>query len=363
VTTSQLASRAAALRERRPRHATKEIKAESDERNEKMTSASHLNEAATRVAVIGTGTMGSAMARRLLGARMEVHVWSRHSTTTTPLVELGAVTFENAPDAARDAQVLITMLPTIEATSDVMFAGGVIDAMKRDAVWVQMATVGVAATEWMARETRRRRADVTFVDAPVSGSREPAENGQLLILASGPSAPLALLESVFGVLGRSTLWLGSAGAGSRLKLVLNTWLAFQTEGAAEASALAVRLGVPSAALFDALRDNALASKYALAKFARMTDEDYHADFTLDWALKDLDLVGAAAGEEVAPIAHAIAERWRELLHEGSSGLDVSAARRGLGDDGPFSHVSSLPSLPDGVACDTSNTRQASANAS
>jgi 3-hydroxyisobutyrate dehydrogenase-like beta-hydroxyacid dehydrogenase len=88
--------------------------------------------------------------------------------------------------------------------------------------------------------------------------------------------------------------------------------------------------VLTAALFDALRDNPLTSKYALAKLARMIDEDYRADFALEWALKDFDLASVSACSGVAPIAGAIAERWRTLVNEGSSGLDVSAARRGLG---------------------------------
>jgi 3-hydroxyisobutyrate dehydrogenase-like beta-hydroxyacid dehydrogenase len=115
-----------------------------------------------------------------------------------------------------------------------------------------------------------------------------------------------------------------------MKLVLNTWLAFQTEGAAESAALAEHLGVSTPTLFAALRNNPLASPYALSKLARMIDQDYQADFSLDWALKDLDLVASAAGPEVAPVAAAIADRWRALVHEGASGLDVSAARRGLG---------------------------------
>jgi 3-hydroxyisobutyrate dehydrogenase len=164
----------------------------------------------------------------------------------------------------------------------------------------------------------------------MSGSRDPAEKGQLLILASGPQRVAQLLQPVFGVLGRATLWLGPAGTGSAMKLVLNTWLAFQTEGAAEAAALAERLGLPTTALFAALRDNPLASPYALGKLARMVEQDYHADFALDWALKDLDLVASAAGGGITPIAADIADRWRGLVREGSSGLDVSAARQGLG---------------------------------
>jgi 3-hydroxyisobutyrate dehydrogenase len=287
-----------------------------------------------RVAVIGTGTMGTAMGRRLLADGLDVDVWSRHAASTAPLVELGATAYEDAADAVRDADVVITMLPTAEATGDVMFAGEALDAMSPTSVWVQMATIGVEATERLATQVLARRPGVTFVDAPVSGSRQPAENGQLLILASGPPGAAASLRPVFEVLGRATLWLGPAGGGSRMKMVLNTWLAFQTEGAAEAAALADRLGVPTPALFDALRDNPLASPYALAKLSKMVEQDFHADFSLDWALKDLDLAASEAGAGVAPVAEAIAERWRGLVHHGSSGLDVSAARNGLGPRAP-----------------------------
>jgi 3-hydroxyisobutyrate dehydrogenase len=287
-----------------------------------------------RVAVIGTGTMGTAMARRLLASGMEINAWSRHAASTMPLVELGATSYEKAPDAVGDADVVITMLATAEATTDVMFDEETLRAMAPKSVWAQMATIGVQATERLVTETRRRRPDVSFVDAPVSGSRDPAQKGQLLILASGPQSVAPSLEPVFSVLGRATLWLGSAGAGSAMKLVLNTWLAFQTEGAAEAAALAEQLGVSDNALVEALRDNPLASPYALAKLSRMIEGDYHPDFALDWALKDLDLVGTEAGEGSAPIAAAIAGRWRTLVADGSSGLDVSAARQGLGQAAP-----------------------------
>jgi 3-hydroxyisobutyrate dehydrogenase-like beta-hydroxyacid dehydrogenase len=115
-----------------------------------------------------------------------------------------------------------------------------------------------------------------------------------------------------------------------MKLALNTWLAFQIEGAAEVAALAMRLGVPAPALMGALRDNPLASPYALGKLAKMFDQDDSADFSLDLALKDLDLATSEAGADVAPLAAAIAERWRGLVHGGWSGFDVSAARNGLG---------------------------------
>ena len=121
-----------------------------------------------------------------------------------------------------------------------------LDAMRPDSVWVRMATVGVAATARLAAQARARRPDVDFVDAPVSGSREPAETGRLLILASGSQAVVRWLEPVFAALGRRTMSLGPVGAGSKMKLVLNTLLAFETEAAAEVSALAQRLDVDRA---------------------------------------------------------------------------------------------------------------------
>jgi 3-hydroxyisobutyrate dehydrogenase len=206
--------------------------------------------------------------------------------------------------------------------------------MRPNTTWAQMATIGVAATEQLHAETEARRPDVIFVDAPVSGSREPAESGELLILASGAEPASGMLEPVFDALGKRTMWLGPVGAGGRMKLLVNTWLAFQTEGAAESAALAEHFGIDPRLLLDALHDNSLASGYALAKLNRMVVEDYRADFALDWALKDLDRVAFDAGVAADPIAVAIADRWRDLVqYGGASGLDVSAARLGLGSSG------------------------------
>jgi 3-hydroxyisobutyrate dehydrogenase len=221
------------------------------------------------------------------------------------------------------------MLPTADITENLMFDEQGLEAMKRNAVWIQMATIGPKASEDIARRSSSLRSDVTFIDAPVSGSRGPAESGQLLILASGNESAAPSLQHVFDALGRKTMWLGPIGAGSRMKLILNTWLAFQAEGAAESLSLATRLHTEPSLLVEALRDNALASPYALAKLEKMIDADFRPEFSIDWALKDLELVGTDAGTDAAPVASAIADRWHSLVENGSSGLDVSAASRGL----------------------------------
>ena len=282
------------------------------------------------VAVIGTGTMGSAIARRLLDAGTTVAVWNRSPQPAHALADLGAAAFDDPADAVADACVVLTLLPTAAAVTEVMIGRGVIDAMAPQAVWAQMGTIGVEATEQFDREVRSRRSDVHFVDAPVSGSRGPAESGELLVLASGPDTAVATMSHVFDTIGRRTLWLGPAGTGSRLKLVLNTWLAFEVEAAAEAAALAVRLGLAPSELRAAVDHNPLASPLAATKLLKIQSADDRPDFPLAWALKDLELMHATAGDDPAPIALAIANRWRTLVERGFGGLDVSAARIGLG---------------------------------
>jgi 3-hydroxyisobutyrate dehydrogenase len=273
--------------------------------------------------------MGACMAQRMLDLGFPVDVWNRTPGPAAALAEHGATVRAKPTEAVAAADVVVTMLSKADAVVDVMLRGGTLDALRRNATWAQMGTIGVDATERLAAEVARRRPDVAFVDAPVSGSREPARNGRLLILASGPDRSHEAAGDVFAALGQRTLWLRPVGAGSRLKLVLNTWLAFEIEAAAEASALAERLGVPYAVLADAVTGGPLASAAALAKLAKMERSDYSAEFSLEWALKDLDLALAASGDETTPVVMAIAERWRRLVAQGHGHFDISAARLGL----------------------------------
>ena len=285
------------------------------------------------VALLGVGTMGAGMAQRLIDKGFVVTAWNRTPGPAASLAQQGAIVRARPAEAVDAAEVVITMLANADAIEDVMLRKRALEALRPNATWAQMATIGVEATERIAAEVQRRRPDVAFVDAPVSGSREPARNGRLLILASGSDRSHDAVDRVFSALGQRTLWLGEAGAGSRLKLVLNTWLAFEIEAAAEASAIAERLGVRSSVLADAVIGGPLASATALTKLAKMERGDYSADFPLQWALKDLDLALAASGPETTPVVRAIAERWRRLVADGNGNLDISAARLGL-DDGP-----------------------------
>ncbi len=138
-----------------------------------------------------------------------------------------------------------------------------------------------------------------------------------------------MLEPVFEAIGRATKWLGEAGAGTRLKLVTNSWLVFLAEGTAEIMALADSLGVDRREVLDFLSGGNMAAPFAQTKFRKMDAGDDSPDFSLQWALKDIRLALDAASDRPLPVLGAISERWQALVDEGLGALDVSAARHGL----------------------------------
>jgi 3-hydroxyisobutyrate dehydrogenase len=282
-----------------------------------------------RVALLGTGIMGSAMARRLVASGVRTTVWDRSPSVTAPLGEAGAVVADAPETAVQDADVVITTLPTADVVNEVMFGGPVTDAFSHDAVWAQMGTIGPAATSEVAASLRKLRPDVMFVDAPVSGSKGPAESGQLLVLASGPTAAQAVVEPAFSVLGRKTVWLGEAGMGSRMKLVVNAYMSALIEGVAEALELAGRLGVDSSKLAETIEGGPLDAPIADAKLHKMERGDVAPEFPLEWALKDVDLALAAAGDARLPMLTALSRQWRAAVDAGHGREDVSAARNAL----------------------------------
>lgn len=277
------------------------------------------------IAVLGAGTMGSAFARRLLGAGMRVNVWDRTAATAARLAEAGAVVAPTLEEAARDAAVVITMVPTIVAIEETMPRA--LAAMPRDAIWLQMSTIGVDGTARAIALAKEHRPDVVYVDAPVSGSRAPAEEGKLLILASGPAATLDALAPVFSALGQKTVRWESAGSGSRMKLVLNTWLAVLGEGIAETAALAQSLGVSLGDVSTCIGSTALDAPWALAKLDKIERGSFDPDFSLAMASKDLHLALDAANRanRQLPMAQSIATQWESALQAGLGDRDVIGA--------------------------------------
>ena len=286
------------------------------------------------VAVLGTGIMGSAMARNLVSAGLRTVVWDRSPGATTTLAAAGAIVAASPAEAVQGARVVITMLPTAEVVGSVVFSDKVVSSFAQDAVWAQMGTIGVGATAHMVAQLGQLRPDVTFVDAPVSGSKGPAESGQLLILASGPAEASKVLTPVFSALGRKTVWLGDAGQGSRLKLVVNAYMSVLIEGVAEALELAALLGIDADKLAEAVEGGPLDAPIADAKLHKMESGDFAPEFPLEWALKDVDLAIGAAGDVTLPLLAALSSQWHAAVDAGHGRQDISAARLALGGRGP-----------------------------
>jgi 3-hydroxyisobutyrate dehydrogenase len=259
-------------------------------------------------------------------------VWDRSPEATAGLEREGARAAGSPAEAVRDADVVITTLPTAAVVESVMFGDHVAEAFAPGAVWAQMGTIGVEATEQTAARLAKIRPGLLFVDAPVSGSKGPAEQGQLLILASGPDAAKEPLSEPFAAIGRNTVWLGAAGQGSRLKLVVNAYMSTLIEGVAEAVELARRLGIDVAALDAAIEGGPLDAPIADAKLHKIATSDYAPEFPLQWALKDVDLALAAGGGTGLPLLAALSRQWHAVVDAGHGREDVSAARLGLSEN-------------------------------
>jgi 3-hydroxyisobutyrate dehydrogenase len=281
------------------------------------------------VAVLGIGAMGHGMAASALRAGIPVIVWDRSAEATRDLAGRGAEVARSAADAARRAAIVVTMVTDADAVISIARDQGMLAALAPGAIWAQMSTIGVAGADRVAAVARRERPDVILLDAPVSGSRDPAEHGQLTIFASGPAEARPRVAALFGALGQRTIWVGEAGAGTRLKLVNNTWLAFATEAVAASVALARRLGLDTATVADALGGGPLVSPWQEAKLRRVADGDYSAQFALSLALKDVRLALQAAGDGRFAVLACLADEWQRAADQGLGGEDLTVVTRAI----------------------------------
>jgi 3-hydroxyisobutyrate dehydrogenase len=282
-----------------------------------------------RVAVLGIGAMGHGMAISALRAGIPTIVWNRNVDPTRDLAELGAEVAETAADAARRAAIVITMVSDADAVISIARDQGMLAALAPGAIWVQMSTIGVAGIERIAAMVQAERPDVTLLDAPVTGSKDPAERGQLTIFASGPEEAHSRVAPLFDALGQRTMWVGAVGAGSRVKLVNNTWLAFVTEAVATSVALAHRLGLETETVVGALDPGPLVSPWQSAKLQRIIQGEFSAQFALSLALKDVRLAVQAAGDGRFATLACLADEWQQAVDRGFGDQDLTVVTRSL----------------------------------
>lgn len=288
----------------------------------------------TSVAVLGTGIMGSAMARNLLSAGMEVRAWNRSREKADPLAGDGAIVADSPADAAAGADFLLTMLADADVTAETVDVDdGPLGALAEDGVWLQMSTVGIQGTERLGRVAADR--GVTYVDAPVLGTKQPAEQGQLVVLASGPEEVRERCEPLFDAIGQKTVWLGEASSGSRMKLVINNWILGLLGTLAETISLARATGVDPRGFLEVIEGGPLGAPYAQIKGEMMIEEDFPTSFSTKLARKDAGLVIDAAGSEglTMKIAEAVASRFDAAISSGHGEEDMAAIYEAAKADG------------------------------
>ncbi|MFJ4525517.1 NAD(P)-dependent oxidoreductase [Streptomyces sp. NPDC088810] len=279
------------------------------------------------VSVLGTGIMGAAMARNLVRAGHTVRVWNRTRAKAEPLAADGAHIAGTPAEAVEGADAVLTMLYDGPATLDVMREAA--PALRSGAAWVQSTTAGLEDIGDLAGFARDH--DLVFFDAPVLGTRQPAEAGRLLVLAAGPSGHRAAVTPVFDAVGARTVWTGedgAAGTATRLKLVANSWVLAATAATGEVLALAQALGVDPQGFFDAIAGGPLDMGYLRAKSKLILDEQLTpAQFAVATAAKDARLIvraGEAHGVRL-DVAAASAARLERAAAQGHADEDMAAA--------------------------------------
>lgn len=281
------------------------------------------------VALLGTGTMGLGMGRRIAAEGFPLTVWNRTRERAESLVDVARVA-GSVDEAVAGAEIVLTMLYDADSTMATIEQGA--GSFRDDAVWVQHSTVGAEGSDWIS--DCAAQLGVALVDAPVLGTRQPAALGELVVLAAGAPALRPRVQPVLDAVGSRTLWVGEEpGAGSRLKLVVNAWLLTVVEGTADSLLLAHALGLDPALFLEAVRGSAVDAAYVQSKGAAMlAGETDEPSFALEAALKDADLVLAAALEAGVDLAalDGVRRHLQRAVDAGHGAEDLAATWRSHG---------------------------------
>ncbi|WP_199255720.1 NAD(P)-dependent oxidoreductase [Mycolicibacterium mengxianglii] len=279
------------------------------------------------VAVLGTGTMGFAMAKNIAGAGMKLRAWNRNRDLAAPLADDGAVLCDSPAEACNGADVVLTILANEKVVAAVIDQAR--DGLGDGAVWLQSCTVSPSGSRRLA--DKASALDVSFVEAPLLGTKEPAVAGTLTVLAaSAQPEARGSVQPVLDAVGSRTVWLDEVGQPSSLKLAYNAWVLTTVEGIAESLTLAKALGVDPALVVDVIHGSALNSTYVQTKGPNMINDDLDSpSFPLAAAAKDAALITDAArsvGLRLG-IAEIVRERLELATENGLGSADVAATYR------------------------------------
>jgi 3-hydroxyisobutyrate dehydrogenase len=279
-----------------------------------------------RTAVLGTGIMGAAMTRSLAREGHEVTVWNRTPERAEAAAGDGITACGAVADALLGAEVAFTML--YDADSVVDITAEVVGALGDGAVWAQTTTVGPEGMRRIAEAAGGLRD--RLLDAPVLGTKQPAEDGKLTVLVSGPAAAVEHARPAFDAIGGRTLELGERlGDASALKLAANSWVATICAATAQALGLAESMGVEPRLFLEAIKGGAADSAYAQGKGGVMLEGAWDDPaFALDSVVKDVGLMIDAARDSGFPdeLLVSLLTLYDRASQRGLGGADMAAVR-------------------------------------
>jgi 3-hydroxyisobutyrate dehydrogenase-like beta-hydroxyacid dehydrogenase len=286
------------------------------------------------VAVLGTGRMGAAMARRVALAGHRLTVWNRTAATAQAVVDAlpaGPARVADSPaEAVRDRDVVLTMLADGAAARAVLLDTSVLAELRPGSVVCDLGTSGVDTAT--ALEAGLTAAGVRFVDAPVSGSVPAVEAGTLLVMAGGDPGAVEAAQQVLEAFARRVLRVGGAGAGQAMKLAVNLVVHDLNAALSEALVLAESAGISRESAYDVLQDSVVGAPFVAYKRAAFLEPDTPVAMSLDLVLKDLGLITALAAEHDVPcgVTEAARTAVEDACAAGFGGRDMAALSRFLG---------------------------------
>lgn len=276
-----------------------------------------------KIGFLGTGIMGFPMAKNLLAKSFDVTVWNRTLSKAERLRDFGAKIANDPREAVKDKDIVITMLSEPKAIWALMIDQGVLDSMKKDALWIDSSTVDPFFSKKMANIANKN--GLRFLDAPVSGSKVPAEKKELLFLVGGNENDVKEAEPLFHAMGKGYIHGGENGKGSALKMVVNLVLGLNIAAVAEALSLGKSLDIEDTKIMEMLINGPLSSPLLKIKKDKILNREFSPEFPLKWMQKDLGLILKCAQETdtYVPITAVVKEMY-QMAKRSFADMDITA---------------------------------------
>ncbi|OIK14774.1 NAD(P)-dependent oxidoreductase [Bacillus sp. MUM 13] len=278
-----------------------------------------------KIGWIGLGSMGMPMAKNLLKAGFELFAYNRTAEKAEALSKEGAKALSSAKETAEQSDIIITMLANASAVQEVLEGEkGMLAGLNSNKIVIDMSTV--SPEDSIVFSEKVRKAGAHFIDAPVSGSVKPAEDGTLLILAGGDKQDVEQVQYIFDVLGKRTIFFGENGKGSAAKLSINLLLGVAVQGISEAMLLAESAGLSKNDVIEMISESAVNTPIFQMKKESFLKEDFPAAFMLELMSKDLGLITDEAEKNHIglPLAKAADKVYASAKENGKGKMDLAA---------------------------------------